>query len=154
MTGRITAIFVVTARHAEQIAVNAVQVKHSKGIVGDRFYGLKQKGISRNLTLVESEVIEEFNRKFGLLIDLNATRRNLITYGIRLNGLVGKTFMIGGISCRGIELCEPCGVLARQLQLCPLSKTEIITDLTGKCGLRAEVLSDGILRVGDRLNIN
>jgi MOSC domain-containing protein YiiM len=149
MTGHITHIFIAPSRHAEQIAVDFVQVKIGKGIVGDRFYGLKQKGIYRNLTLIESEVIEEFNRNFGLSIDINTTRRNLVTNGIRLNELVGKTFKIGDISCRGIELCEPCGILARQLQPCSLSKADIIATFTGKGGLRAEVLSDGVVRLGD-----
>jgi MOSC domain-containing protein YiiM len=153
MTGRISAIFIAPSRHAEQLAVDAVQLKTGKGIVGDRFYGLPHKGLSRNLTLIEAEVITEFNRNYKLSIGLNASRRNFITQGIRLNGLVGKTFHIGEILCRGVELCEPCRVLARQIPHQLLSQTQILEAFTNKGGLRAEVLSDGIVRLGDTCHI-
>jgi MOSC domain-containing protein YiiM len=149
MTRQITAIFVAPTKHAEQIAVDAVQLKAGKGIVGDRFFGLRQKQTPRNLTLIEWEVIEEFNRTFGLKLPLYATRRNLITQGIRLNVLVGETFQIGQVVCRGIELCEPCKVMARQFPASSLSQAEIIQAFANKGGIRAEVLMDGVVRLGD-----
>jgi MOSC domain-containing protein YiiM len=151
MTGKVIAIFVAPTKHAEQISVDAVQLKAGKGIVGDRFFGLRQKQTTRNLTLIEWEVIETFNRTFGLKLPLNATRRNLITQGIRLNYLVGKTFKIGQVVCRGIELCEPCKVMARQFPASSLSQAEIIRAFGNKGGIRAEVLSDGVLRLGDEI---
>ena len=149
MTGIITAIFVAPTRHSNQTVINAVQVKARKGIVGDRFFGFRNNQPSRNLTFIEAEIISEFNRTFQQSIPLNATRRNFITQGIRLNNLVGRIFRVGDVLCRGVELCEPCPVMARQLPPCPLSKTQIITAFTGKGGLRAEALSDGIVQLGD-----
>jgi MOSC domain-containing protein YiiM len=149
MTGRITAIFVAPSRHAEQLAVEAAQLKTGKGIVGDRFFGFRQKQPGRNLTLIEVEAIEEFNITYGLTIDPNATRRNILTRGIRLNELVGKTFRVGAVLCRGVELCEPCRILARQIPHESLSQAEIIRAFTNKGGLRAAVLSDGVVRLGD-----
>jgi MOSC domain-containing protein YiiM len=149
MTRRITAIFVAPTKHAEQIAVDAVQLKAGKGIVGDRFFGLRQNQTPRNLTLIEWEVIEEFNRTFGFKLPLNATRRNLITQGIRLNNLVGETFQIGQVVCRGIELCEPCKVMARHFPASSLPQAEIIHAFANKGGIRAEVLMDGVVRLGD-----
>jgi MOSC domain-containing protein YiiM len=149
MTGHIAAIFVAPTRHVEQLAVEAVQLKAGKGVVGDRFFGLSQKVPGRNLTLVEAEAIEEFNRHYGQSIELSATRRNFLTRGIRLNELVGKIFLVGDVLCSGIELCEPCRVLARQLPQDSLTKTQIIRAFTNKGGLRADVLSDGIVRLGD-----
>lgn len=149
MTGHITAIFVAPNKHAEQLAIEAVQLKRGKGIVGDRFFGQSQKNPGRNLTLIEIEAIEEFNETYGLTINLNATRRNFLTRGIRLNGLVGKTFRVGDVLCKGVELCEPCRLLARQLPQSSISQKEIIKVFTHKGGLRAEVLSDGIVRLGD-----
>ena len=151
MTGQITAIFVAPARHAEQIAVDAVQLKAGRGIVGDRFFGFRQKQSGRNLTLIESEAIADFNQQYLQNLTLAATRRNLITQGVRLNALIGKTFHIGEVLCRGMELCEPCKVMARSFPATDLTCTEIIYAFANKGGLRAEVLTDGIIKVQDAI---
>ncbi|MDA1343350.1 MAG: sulfurase [Proteobacteria bacterium] len=150
--GSIIAIFVAPTRRAEQLAVEAVQLKMGKGLVGDRFFGRSQKIPGRNITFIEVEEIYEFNQSYQQAIELNATRRNFITRGIRLNELVGKTFRVGDVLCRGVELCEPCRVLARQLPQDSLTQTQIIKAFTNKGGLRADVLSDGIVRLGDSLS--
>lgn len=102
-----------------------------------------------NLTLIEVETIEEFNRIYGFNIELNTTRRNILTRGIRLNDLVGKTFRVGNVLCKGIELCEPCRLLSKQITTNSLSSAAIIKAFTHKGGLRAETLSDGVVRLGD-----
>lgn len=149
MTATVIAIFVAPVKHGEQIAVEAVQLKQGKGIVGDRFFGYRKNQPGRNLTLIELELIKEFKQTNQLNIPLNATRRNLITQGIRLNKLVGKIFKIGNVLCRGVELCEPCKVMAKQFPVVPLSSDEIIQAFIRKAGIRAEVLSDGIVRLSD-----
>ncbi len=151
MTGRIAAIFVAPARHAEQIAVDAVQLKAGKGIVGDRFFGFRQKQPGLNLTLIEWEAIEEFMRIYKLSIPMNGTRRNLVTQGIRLNELVGETFKVGHVLCRGVELCEPCKVMAKQFPVSALAQTEIIEAFTRKGGIRVQVLTDGVIELGDKI---
>jgi MOSC domain-containing protein YiiM len=151
MTGKVIAIFVAPSKHAEQTAVDAVQLKAGKGIVGDRFFGFRQKQPGRNLTLIEAEVIDQFNQQFQQAIPLHATRRNIVTQGIRLNELVDKTFRLGAVLCRGVELCEPCKVMARQLSNTGLSQAEIIHAFTNKGGIRAEVLLDGIVRLSDSI---
>jgi MOSC domain-containing protein YiiM len=153
MTGKVIAIFVAQTKHAEQLTVDAVQLKAGKGIVGDRFFGFRQKQPGRNLTMIEAEVIAQFNQQFQQTIPLHATRRNIVTQGIRLNELVGKTFRIGEVLCRGIELCEPCKVMARQLSGTGLSQAEIINAFANKGGLRAEVLLDGIVRLSDSITL-
>ncbi len=151
MPGQIIGIYVAPARHDQQIAVNSVQLKSGKGIVGDRFFGFRQKQPGRNLTLIESEAITEFNRHYRQNLTLEATRRNLITQGIRLNDLVGKTFYVGEVLCRGIELCEPCKVMARSFPVTGLSHVEIMGAFADKGGIRAEVLTDGVVSFGDEV---
>jgi len=151
MTGKIIAIFVAPGQHADQLEVEAVQLESGKGIVGDRFFGLRKTQVGRNLTLIEWEVIEEFNRAYRLNMPINATRRNLVTQGIWLNQLVGETFKIGEVICRGIELCEPCKVMARQFPTASLSQSEIIRAFANKGGIRAEVLMGGVVRLGDNI---
>lgn len=149
-SGQIIAIFVAPTKHARQLAADAVQLKTAKGIVGDRFFGFRQKHRGRNITLIEAETLDNFNRNYGQTISLDATRRNLLTRGIRLNPLVGKIFYVGDVLCKGVELCEPCGILARHIANATLTHAEIIKAFTHRGGLRAEVLSDGVVRLGDR----
>jgi MOSC domain-containing protein YiiM len=151
MNGLIVAIYVATTRHAEQLSVESVQLKAGKGIVGDRFYGNRPKHPELNLTLIEAENIEGFNREYNQTIGLGTTRRNLITRGIQLNALVGKRFQVGSVLCKGIELCEPCKVMARNFPETSLSQNEIISALIHNAGIRAEVLVDGIVKLEDHL---
>lgn len=149
--GKIIAIFVTASKHGEQISADAVQIKTGKGIVGDRFFGFRKSQPGRNLTLIEAEAIAEFNHRYHLDIPLNATRRNLITQGIRLNELIGQRFQIGGVLCQGIELCEPCVVMVRQFPATALTQTEIIRAFINKGGIRVKVLTDGVVKLRDEI---
>ncbi|MEQ1546325.1 MOSC domain-containing protein [Methyloglobulus sp.] len=151
MTGRIIAIFVAPEHYAEQVAIETVQLKTGKGIVGDRYFGLRPKHPGKNITLIESEIIVEFNRNYHQSISLSAARRNFVTEGIQLNTLVGLTFRLGKVLCRGIELCEPCKVMARNFPATALSHPEIIRALANKGGIRVEVLTDELVRLGDEI---
>jgi MOSC domain-containing protein YiiM len=65
------------------------------------------------------------------------------TRGIGLNDLVGKEFTVGGIRCRGVELCEPC----RHLE--SMTEDGVIKAFVHRGGLRADILEGGTIRVGD-----
>jgi MOSC domain-containing protein YiiM len=149
MSGIIEAIFTSAERHGEIVACEAVQLKSGRGIVGDRFFGRSRTTPGRNLTLIEAEAITAAGIELGLVIAPQAPRRNLVTRGLRLNALVGKTFRVGNILCRGIELCDPCIVLGRHLASEQHSAAAIIAAFEKRGGLRAAVLGDGILRRGD-----
>lgn len=72
-------------------------------------------------------------------------RRNLVTRGIDLDALVGRRFAIGEIECRGARLCEPCVTLDRYAQ------RPLLRPLVHRGGLRADILSEGTIAVGDAL---
>ena len=76
-------------------------------------------------------------------------RRNIVTRGVDLNALVGKRFRVGEVECLGQRLCEPCAHLERLTALA--GKPGSLRALIHKGGLRADVLSDGAIRVGDRI---
>lgn len=76
-------------------------------------------------------------------------RRNLVTRGIDLNALVGKHFRVGGVECFGQRLCEPCAHLERLTA--EAGKPGTLRALIHKRGLRADVLGDGEIRVGDEI---
>jgi len=122
-----------------------------RGIEGDRysvgggFYSnVPAEAGARELTLIEAEVLEDL-RRAGIALAVGEHRRNVLTRGIRLNDLVGREFRIGGVPLRGVKLCEPC------VRLEELTGRELIRPLTHRGGLRAAVLADGVIGVGDRV---
>lgn len=121
-----------------------------QGIEGDRHCG-GADWPGQNLTLIEAEEIEAFCQLLGQPSDLSLSRRNLVTRGIRLNELVGQRFMIGDCLLYGVELCEPCRSLGQRLATAGHDAAAIIRYWTGRGGLRADILSDGWITVGDPL---
>jgi MOSC domain-containing protein YiiM len=138
-------ICVAPSDGAAMVPVDSVQVVAGSGIVGDRKFGAKQRHPGQNITLVEAEEIERFNQVYGCEIPLTSTRRNLVTRGVRLNGLVGVVFAVGPVRLRGIELCEPCSSLAANFKDTKLSPKDFIKAFTHRGGLRADVLDSGVL---------
>ena len=102
----------------------------------------------QNLTLVEAEEIERFNREGGRAAQ-DGTRRNIVTRGIRLVPLIGAEFTIGGVRLRGVEQCEPCSGLGRNLSNETLDPPQVVKAFVHRAGIRAEILSNGTIRVGD-----
>jgi MOSC domain-containing protein YiiM len=134
------------------VSVESLSLVAGKGIVGDRNYGT-HKFPGQNLTLVEAEEIERFNSEFAMAIARTATRRNLVTRGVRLNELIGREFRVGAVTVRGVELCEPCAGLGRNLAGDKLSAAQVVRAFTHRCGLRADVLSSGVIYRGDSISV-
>ena len=116
------------------------------GLEGDRYFGQKpwRYAADRQVTLIEAEAVEAV-RAAGVPFTAADARRNVVTRGVRLNELVGRTFRVGNAVLRGVELCHPCGRLAK------LTYRGVTRDLKMRGGLRAEVLHGGHIRVGDAL---
>ncbi|RFA27235.1 MOSC domain-containing protein [Alkalilimnicola ehrlichii] len=130
-------------------ARDAVEVRRGCGIVGDRHFRPNGANAADQITLIEQEAVTAFNEAHGLSVAPWELRRNLVTEGIDLNALVGREFQVGAVRLRGIELCEPCATVGRLLQQPELSPTQVIKALMGKGGLRAEIVSTGVIRIGD-----
>ena len=143
-------IFVSPTRGAPQVECDEVSVEASRGVVGDRNFG-KSLHPGQNITLVEAEEIELFFSLHERSPDLSLTRRNLITRGVRLNEFVGKEFRVGEVRLRGVELCEPCTILGGWLSTDALSSAEVIKHWVRRGGLRADVLSSGVIHRGARI---
>jgi MOSC domain-containing protein YiiM len=76
---------------------------------------------------------------------LGESRRNVVTRGVPLNHLVGREFWIGEVKARGLRLCEPCKHLQR------LSHEKVLPGLIHRGGLRAQILTEGTIRVGESI---
>ncbi|TVP58348.1 MAG: molybdenum cofactor biosysynthesis protein [Gemmatimonadales bacterium] len=68
-------------------------------------------------------------------------RRNVLTRGVDLNTLIGKEFEIQGVRFEGAAECSPCFWMDRAFA--PGAEDA----LEGRGGLRARILTDGVLRV-------
>jgi MOSC domain-containing protein YiiM len=122
-----------------------------RGLEGDRYFAgngtfspAPQKP-DFEITLIEWEKVDAFARESGLPFTTAHARRNLVTEGIDLNALAGREFRIGGALIRGIRLCEPCNYLAKT------TFPEALRGLVHKGGLRAQIVENGTIRVGDEI---
>lgn len=127
--------------------VAEVRAISGKGLEGDRYFNqtgtFSRPQPDRELTLIEIEAIEALKVELGVELDPGSIRRNIVTSGIPLNHLVGREFQIGEVKARGIKLCEPCSHLAR------LTHSAVLPGLVHRGGLRAQILTDGTIRVGE-----
>ena len=127
--------------------VNSIKVLAHQGIVGDRHFNEFNDPYNQ-ITLIESENIDNYNVKYGLNIPYKDFRRNIITKGIKLNDLVGKRFQIGKVELEGIDLCRPCKHLSEILD-----QDNIIKEFLRRGGLRCQILTSSTIEVGDKINV-
>ena len=138
----------ITSNNNKKIEeVESIEVLANKGVVGDRHFDNYNDPYCQ-LSLIESENIDEYNLKFGLNIPYLDFRRNIITKGIKLNDLVGKKLSIGNVEVEGIDLCRPCRHLTEMLD-----QENILKEFLRKGGLRCQILSSSKIKVGDSIKV-
>ncbi|MDK3159897.1 hypothetical protein QPK87_25525 [Kamptonema cortianum] len=119
-----------------------LDIEAGKGILGDRFFDYKPdyKG---QVTFFEEETFLALGQLLGVGgKDMGVFRRNVITRGIDLNSLIGKTFTIQGVEFLGAEEAKPCYWMNQAFA--PGAEEA----LRGKGGLRAKALSSGRISIG------
>ena len=141
--GKVISITITPVAESPLQSVDEVRAVPGRGLEGDRYFDHPRMEPKCELTLVEAEAIEAFRSEFKIDFGLEGTRRNVITRGVPLNHLVGKEFWIGDVKARGIQLCEPCATLQR------LSHPKVLPGLIHRGGLRAQILTEGLIRVGE-----
>ena len=114
-----------------------------KGIVGDRYFN-EDNDKYQQITLIESENIDYYNKILNQNISYIDFRRNIITKGIELNPLIGKELLIGNTKVKAHKLCEPCLELQNKLK-----QNNFVKTLTHRGGLRCEILTSGLITVND-----
>ncbi|MEK6335283.1 MAG: MOSC domain-containing protein [Acidobacteriota bacterium] len=144
--GKVISINIAAKAEAPMQSVTEVLAVPGKGLEGDRYFDHKgtfsKPQPDRELTLIEAEAIEAMKHELNVDYGLSDSRRNVVTRGVPLNHLVGKEFLIGDVKARGLKLCEPCSHLQK------LSHEKVIPGLVHRGGLRAQILSEGMIRVG------
>jgi MOSC domain-containing protein YiiM len=144
--GAVEALWICATSPGPVESRRSVRAFAGRGLDGDRHLAppgtVARPGDA--LTLVEAESIDAIAVEHGIRLEPGGTRRNVVTRGIGLNALVGREFAVGAVRCRGIELCEPCLAL-RQIT----GEPGLIKALVHRGGLRADILTDGEIAVGD-----
>ncbi len=141
--GVLETIAIAPAAGEPAVTLDEARVLPGEGLEGDRHVagkGTFPSGLPGSaLTLIEAEVCESFDPPLGP----DDHRRNLVTRGIHLNGLVGRDFSVGAVRCRGTRLCEPCTVIDGY------AERPVLRPLVHRGGVRADILTEGTIRVGD-----
>ncbi len=138
----------ISKKKSEKInETNEVEILAGKGIVDDRHFcdSNNNKG---QITLIEKENIDYYNKKFKTLISYIDFRRNIVTEGIELNNLINKKIEIGTVKILPYELCRPCLHLEQMV-----NGKDIVKEFLRKGGLRCEVLTSGKIKIADKIKI-
>ena len=123
------------------LEVKEVECIAGKGLFGDRFFGFKDN-YKGQVTFFSQEVFGDVCAKLGVSgKSPGVTRRNIITSGVDLNSLIGKRFAIQNVEFEGACECSPCQWMNEAIG--PGAEAA----LHGRGGLRARILTDGILKV-------
>jgi MOSC domain-containing protein YiiM len=125
------------------LEVSQVDCVAGRGLRGDRFFDYKEN-YKGQITFFSLDVFEALRRELELpKAHPSATRRNALVTGVELNSLVGQEFKIQGVRFLGVEQCKPCHWMDSALG--PGAEAW----LEGRGGLRARILTDGILQCAE-----
>ena len=108
--GRLVAIAIASQAKGPMEQVKSIEAVAGEGLKGDRYgagIGAAQFRGNRKpeneVTLIAREAIDAANDEFNLTIEHLDTRRNLLTEGVPLNELIGRTFCVGTVVLKGLE---------------------------------------------------
>ena len=149
--GTVERVFVAGAGGEPMQAVDEVRAVAGRGLDGDRYAtrrGYWTDVDECQVTLIQAEDLEAITASAGVHVQDGQHRRNLVTRGVDLRGLAGRTFRIGGATfaydrprppCRYIEgLTEP-------------GMTRALAARRG--GICARVVDSGLVRAGDEIEV-
>ena len=125
--------------------VNEVNVVRGMGIENDRFFKKDNNKISQ-ITLIELENINYYNKLYNENIPAINFRRNIITEGIKLNELLNTEFFVGEVKLKAHDLCRPCKYLQESL-----NQKSLVKEFLLKGGLRCEILTSGKISIDDMI---
>ena len=126
---------------APMIEVPELKLVAGQGIEGDRFFGFK-KDYNGQVTFFAEELYQSLCERFQVWGRPSSVfRRNIITEGQDLNALIGQEFEIQGVRFLGMAECTPCYWMDEAFH--PGAEEA----LKNHGGLRAKILTDGVLRM-------
>jgi MOSC domain-containing protein YiiM len=151
MKGVVAEIYVAREGSATMERVEAVRTIEGRGIEGDRYCEgtgfWTPYGDVCEVTLISSEDLEGIESELGIRVKNGEHRRNIITRGIRLEGLRGRKFRIGETVLEYDRPRPPC----RHIQ--DLTEPGMTRALKGRGGICARVIEGGMIRTQDAIEL-
>ena len=146
MSGAVVKLFIAPVGGVTMAAVEEVKALAGQGIEGDRY--CKRDGYWTDVdecevTLIESEALDEIGSTKGVSVEQGEHRRNLVTRGIRLDNLLGKRFQIGTAVLEYDRPRPPCGHIET------LTEAGMTRALLGRGGICARIVESGTIRAND-----
>lgn len=147
----IVAIYIADSAGARMKGRTKVNLLKGKGIEGDRYANgtgawSKAGDVIRHVTIISGEEIRAANRAHKTTFAIWDIRRNIVVSDFDVYQLIDNNFRIGDVELRGVAVCDPCD---RPSKLSHKPGFKEVFENGG--GIRAEVLSSGIIQVGSRL---
>ena len=145
----VESIFITPNPSGPMASVAQVCAFADRGLEGDRFFRESWNAAKRPdkaVSLIEAEVLELAAKELAIDNIADRTRRNIVTRGVPLVELLHREFTVGNVRMRGLRLFEPCGHMEKLAQVPGIFKA-----LENRSGLKAAILSDGVIRAGDAI---
>ena len=143
--GRVEWIGIRPARYAELQRQTQVEISPDQGLFGDHFKG--RPGSKRQVTLIQKEHLQCVGSYLGKEITPGEVRRNLVTFGINLNALKNRQFLVGEVLLEGTGDCAPCSRMEKNLGPGGWNA------MRGHGGITARVLTEGIIKEGNAIRL-
>ena len=154
---KVIGIFICPEKGQPMREVEGVKVLAGVGLEGDRYDAgtgtytgfpniTDRSKCIRQVTIISRAALDEANKSLPSPFSPIETRRNILVDHADLLSLIGKEFTIGNVRMRGFEDCAPCKIPGRMA-----NKIGFEEAFAKRGGLRAEILSDGTIRIGDEL---
>ncbi len=160
--GKVIGLYIAPDKGAPMEAVKEVRAVSGLGLDGDRHYrGRGTKfGLDTNPRDVTVICVGDISKSNQLLVERNLQtytaeqlRRNILVTDVDLNSFVGKEFTIGGVRMLGTELAQPCKHPPRILERTAEEERAFIVAFMDRAGIRARILSDGPIALGDAIEL-
>jgi MOSC domain-containing protein YiiM len=145
--GTLEQIFVTAAGGEPMRPVDSIDAVAGSGLRGDRYAthrGYYSPFDECQVTLIRGEDLDEVARVFGVGVGAGEHRRNLVTRGVNLARLTGRTFSVGEVVLSYDRPRPPCRYIAT---ITEAGMTRALGARRG--GICARVVESGVLRVGD-----
>ena len=159
--GTVVSLHVALSADVPMTALLSARVVPGRGMVGDRYYLRRGRDaaydqMTCDVTLVEQETIEAMKQREPAIDPGESARRNIVLRGCELSQLAGHTFRIGTAILRGLVPRESSDASLENAQQNPPQES---AGSAARClvlprpDLRAAVLTEGTISVGDRIEV-
>ena len=154
--GKVVGLFISPGIGKRMQARAMVRALAGQGLQGDRYalglgsYSRLPHQIVRHVSLIGREAMaaanEELIRRGLAPFEPDETRRNIVVEGVDVYALLDREFRISAVRLRGTDITRPCHVPSAAA-----GKTGFKEAYHDRGGILAEVLSNGLISLGDVL---